>query len=181
MTDASTPSGPKRGFNVALMLSVVGVILGGFALYLALTADPFEARFSSASHFKSALDKYDMKTPAGAAKAEVEMQLNRDFRAMIESQVAFDEKRLKEQHETMKVEDEVDFKKEPDKMDRSRGSGEFKILFISYKQNKEDRKDVVAMEKATEGNLWRRGFLSSFDVAKTNKDLAAKMDKWKTP
>jgi hypothetical protein len=191
MADSTSPRG---GFNLALMLAIIGIGLGGVALYLTLTFDPFDSKVAGKSPFRGALDKYkeEMKTAGGTAKAEMDMHLNRDFRAMIEYQTLFEEKQLKEKSETFKVEKEADFKREPDKdpkAKKNQGSGEFKILFVTFKEDGEDKKELMVMEKhalesstgsAEKRELWKRNHsLSSAEVGSKNKDLAAEMDKWK--
>lgn len=190
MADSTSPRG---GFNFALMLAIIGIGLGGVALYLTLTFDPFDSNVAGKG-FKGALDKYkeELKTAGGTAKAEIDMQLNRDFRAMIEYQTLFEQKQLKEKSDTFKVEKDADFKREPDKdpkAKKNKGSGEFKILFVTFKEDGEDKKELIVMEKyslasssesAEKRELWRRSHgLSSAEVGSKNKELADEMDKWK--
>jgi hypothetical protein len=189
MADSTSP---RSGFNFSLILSIIALGIGGFALYLALTFDPFEPRFSSENPFKGALNGYkeDLKTAAGTAKAEIDMRVNRDFRAQIEYATLFEQEQLKEKSETFKVEKDPDFKLEPNKDPKAKkhkGTGEFKILFATYKEDGVDKKEIIVMEKyvlpgpdGKERELWKRSNgLTSARVGEKNKELAAEMDKWK--
>jgi hypothetical protein len=182
---------PRGGFNFSLMLSIIAVAVGGVALYLQLTTDPLDARRGT-NPLKGALDRYkeELKTPAGTAKAEIEMVMNRDFRANIEYSTIFEDKQLKEKFESFKVEKDADYKREPPKdpkAKKSKSTGEFKILFVTYKQDGEDKKETIVMEKfliptGEEGKdreMWRRAFMSSAEIGLTKKELADEMDKWK--
>jgi hypothetical protein len=189
----SDSTSPRSGFNVSLILSIIGIGLGGVALYLELTSDPFEPR-GSGSPFRNALDRYqeELKTPGGTAKAELDMQLNRDIRAQTEYRTLFEEKQLKEKTESFKIEKDERFTREPNKdpkakKDKGTGTGEFSILFATYKEDNADKKELIVMEKFTiptpdgkERDLWKRSnALSSAQVGEKNKELAAEMDKWK--
>jgi hypothetical protein len=175
-------SPPRRGFNFALILSVIGVILGGTALFLLLSGVYDPSQPFGIGSLSGPIGKYKMDTPEGAAKAEYEMRLNRDRRALTEYETRFDEAALKEKVESFKVEDQSDYKHEKAKDDKSKGkgSGEFKILFVSYKHDGETKKEVVVMEHYPDLKLWKKTTsVNSMEVEKANKDLAKKMTDWK--
>ena len=174
---------PRRGFNVALVLSVIGVILGGFAVFASLFMDRNESGFSVRSPFGGSLKKYDedLKTPAGTYKALMQMERDRDRRALDAYELKFEEKQLDEKLQSFKVESEADYKREApkDKPATNGSSGEFKVLFVSFKQDSKDKKEVVVMEKFTEPNLWRPAGGMIGEIKEKNKEVGKKIDDWK--
>lgn len=174
---------PRRGFNFALILSVIGVIVGGFALFLALTFDPNQDRLSTLMG-GSVLGKYksDLETPSGTAKALLQMENDGDIRALRAYEMQFRGKLLKEKLETFKVDEEVEFKlpaKKDAKGEVTTPAQEFKVLFVSYKQDSKDVKEVIVMEKFNEPLRWRKSDLEHSKIAAEDNKLGEKIMKWR--
>jgi len=162
-----------------MVLGVVALIIALAALVIALCRDPFQTGIAFCNPF-NALGGYDLDTPAGAAKARDLIESKDDIRAQIALQKKFrDSKAVEERTSSFKIESEADFKKEKktDKEKKSPWTGEYKVLFVSYKEDGEDQKEVVSVQKHSNG-LWARHPLSSGEVGLTNKELQKKMEEW---
>ncbi|MCE9532934.1 MAG: hypothetical protein K8T89_17690 [Planctomycetes bacterium] len=168
----------RPGAGAPMMLTIVAIVLAFIALVIALCRDPLQPGFSLRNPFGDPLSSYDFDSAAGTAKSELQIELKRDMKAMMEYRSRFDKKEIEEKVNSFKVESEDDFKREKDPKDKkSKGTGDYKILFVSYKQDGEERKEVMVMEKDVSG-LWRRSFLSAFDVSPKNEALGKKMNEW---
>src|SRR6202030_3838537 len=105
-------------------------------------------------------------------KSQMQMELNRDFRARLEFESRMDTQDLQERFDTFKVEKEVSYQRDKKEKKRLRdGTGEFMILFVTFQRKGETSREVVTMEKNASG-IWTRGYLSVYDVRPTNKELA---------
>ena len=168
-------SSPRRG--AANGVAILALILALAALFFALCSDPFKSGFSFKVPFSSGLSGYDVETPAGMYKSQIEIEVNRDIRAMLELERRFDRKELKEKLDTLKIDSEADFK--VDKKDsKDPFTGEYKILFVSYKRDSKDQKEVVAMEKHRDSGLWRSRGAPLMEINEKNKELAKKIQDW---
>ena len=171
----------RRGGLSPMVIAILALVLAFVALVLALCRDQLQPGFALRNPFGDPLSKYDFETASGTVKSEMEIELNRDLRAILEHERRFPRKEARERAETLKVEEEVDYKRDDKKDKKSKGSGEFKILFVSFKSDGETRKEIYAMQKDSDNNQWKRDYgLTSFQVREKNKELADKMDKWKT-
>jgi hypothetical protein len=167
---------PRRGAGNPMAVAVIALVIALLGVVLTLCRDPYKSGFGFSNPFGDGLGGYDFDSASGAYKAQLEIEQIRDIRANLALQRKLNGKELKERLDTLKVEKEVDFKKkEKDK------SVDYKVLFISYKQKGEDRKEVVTMTKDADAGIWHRQYLSSSDVEKDNKDLAREMRDWDRP
>lgn len=173
-----TKSARRHGAACPMILGVLGFLLGLAALVIAVCRDPMMPGFSLRNPFGDPLGSYDFNTASGAYKSEMQARMNRDFKAMMEYENRLDRKRMEEKISSMKVDEEIDYKREAEKgAKKSKGTGEYKVLLISYKDDGEDMKEVASFEKDPSG-LWKHAYLDSYEIRNKNKDLAAKMDKY---
>jgi len=161
-----------------MVLGVVALIIALAALVIALCRDPMQSGLALRNPFNP-LGGYDVETAAGAAKSQLEMRMKNDVRAFAEMERRMKDKQLEEKVSTFRVESEADFKrdKKDDADKKSPWTGECKILFVTYKDDGKDKKEVYSMEKHNSG-MWDRRGPSSFEVGTTNKELQKKMDDW---
>jgi hypothetical protein len=157
----------------AIVLGVISLIIALAALAVALLRDPFKPGFGVSNPLDDGLGKYDLKTAAGAYKAQMEIDLNGDLRAVLAIAHRMKNQELKEQIETLKIAKELDYTKKAKEK-----STDYRILFTTYKENGEEQKRLVTMKKDPESGFWRRSFLGSYDVEKDNKELAQQMRDW---
>jgi hypothetical protein len=155
---ALTHAGPPRSsgaviFSIVLSLLAILAALGSLCWHF-LTPDPLG----------KGMKAYDFSSAKATYTSEMKAQLHSDFRAMLEYREKLDGPRVREQLNSLKVE-EVAWK-------------EYAILFISYKEKDEEKKRLVMYKKDDKSNLWQRSYVSSFDVRKENAELADRMDKW---
>lgn len=162
---------PRRGNGLAMFALIIAIV----ALFFALCTDPFKSGVGLKVPFSSGLSGYDTDTAGGMYKSQLEMRVNQDIRALIELDRRRKDKELKERLESLTIDSEADFKTKKDDED-----AEYKILFIKYKNKGKERKEVASMRKDKDSGLWESGFVSDFDVEKTDKELAKKMRDWPT-
>jgi hypothetical protein len=163
-------SSPRRGASNAV--AILALLIALAALFFALCTDPMKPGFAFKVPFSSALSAYDLQSPTGAYKSEMQMELNQDFRAFTELQSKLDKRGTKEKLDSLKIESEHDFKTKKDDEEV-----ECKILLVKYdSKKKKDFKEVVIMKKDKDSGFWVRAYeMSARDVEATNKDLAKKM------
>jgi hypothetical protein len=162
---------PRRGASNAI--AVFALLIALAALFFALCTDPLKPGVAVKVPFSSALSAYDLQTPAGAYKSEMQMEMNGDLRALSEHRQKVDRRGIKEKLDSLKIESEHDFK-----LKRDDEEVEFKILLVKYDaKKKKDQKEVVTMKKDKDSGIWSHDFLSARDVEATNKELAEKMRK----
>lgn len=169
----------RRGGACPMILGVLSLLIALAALVIALCRDPMQPGLTLRHPFNP-LSGYDVESAGGAAKAQLEMRLKNDIRAGLELERRSKDKQLEEKFNTFEIKEEAGYNREKDpKAKKGADTGEFKILFVTFKEDGEERKDLVVMEKQESG-LWRNAFgLDSMEVAGKNKELAEKMDKWK--
>jgi hypothetical protein len=155
---AGFPEKGRRGGG-ALMF---GIIVPAVALVVALAALAW-------SLFRDpmgpGLRGYDLSTPKGTLRAELEMALNMDVRAAIELEYRRNAARSKEKLKTLEVRKQADWK----------GTT---ILFVTYLRKGLRQHEVVGYEKNAEAGIWAPKFVSSYDVRSDNRELAEAMDLW---
>jgi hypothetical protein len=139
----------------ALLLAAAGFLLGATALGLVLFRDPLG----------SGMKRYDFSTPKAALNSQLQIQQNKDIRALMELSDLTDGPRLKEKMETLQVTREADWKN-------------IKVLFVSYNEKGKTKHDVEGFEKNADCGLWVRKYVSSYEVAKGDKQLAKDMEEW---
>lgn len=169
-------SAARRGAGNPMTIAVIALVIAVIGLFLALFRDQMKPGFGLGNPFGDGLGGYDFDSPAAALKSEMEIERRRDIRAMLALQQKVKDKETQEHIDTLKVDEEVDYKKK----DKDKSS-DYKILFTSYKQKGENKKRVVTMEKDADSGIWHRSYLSPFDVEKDNKELGQKMQNWDRP
>ena len=55
---------------------------------------------------------------------------------------------------------------------------EYTLLFVSYKEDGKDRKEIVSFRKDEKSKMWDRKYVYSWQVKSDNPALAEKMDNW---
>lgn len=166
----------RRAAGNPMAISVIALVVAVIGLGLALFRDPMKPGFAFSNPFGDGLSGYDFDSPTAAYKSELEIEKKRDLRAMLALQQKVKDREVQEHIDTLKVEEEVDYKKK----DKDRAV-EYKVLFTSYKENGQAKKRVVSMEKDTDTGIWHRRYLSPYDVEKDNKELGRKMQGWDRP
>ena len=163
-------SSPRRGASNAV--AILALLIALAALFFALCTDPMKPGFAFKVPFSSALSAYDLQSPAGAFKSEMQMEMNADFRAFSELQQKVDRRGTREKLDSLKIESEHDFKTKKDDEEV-----EYKILLVKFDaKKKKDQKEVVTMKKDKDSGIWMRSFdVNAREVELTNKDLAKKM------
>ena len=157
---------PSRGRNVLALLGLVSLPLAGLALVLsgvALGVTLF--RPTPPNPLGSGLGKYDFSTPRAALRSQDEIQLNNDIRAELDLHHHLEGPRLRERVNTLEVKKEAEW-------------GGKSILFISYERDGVKKYEIASFEKDTKSGLWKRSYAGSFDVRKSNPELADQMDSW---
>jgi prepilin-type processing-associated H-X9-DG protein len=164
---------PRRGASNAV--GVLALLVALAALFFALCTDPMKPGFALRMPFSSGMSGYDFETPAGAYKAQMEIEMNMDIRAMMEfeKRMRMKDKDTKERLDTLKVAKESEYKGK-----KNDEEVEYKILFVEYKNKGKDRKEVVVMQKDKDSSLWKRSYVSEFEVETTNEPLAKEMKDW---
>jgi hypothetical protein len=161
----------RRGNAMATVLAALALIVALCALFLAVFRDPFgpvtkmnwnpmntgtDTQFAHDALRADPLARYDLSNAGSAYKAEQRMRADVDVRAYIELQKKLEPKEIKEKADTLEIKKEVDIEMpkrglRPKKDEKST----CKILFTTYKENGEERYEVVLMEKEKESGLWQ--------------------------
>jgi hypothetical protein len=161
------PGAAKRALSHPLMLSVIALGLSAVALLLALAYGPL----GLASRDKNpgldplgpGLKKYDLSSPEAALKSRLTMGNEVDIRALMELESYRNS--LKQKLATLKVEKQVPF---DDKA----------ILLVSYKDGSKDRFTFETYAQHKETGYWLPTFVSTFDIERTNPQLANEIHQW---
>jgi hypothetical protein len=148
--------------------------------------------------FSSPVSRYDFTTPAAALKSNMNVEYNRDVRAMMEYSRLFEDKELKEKIDTLEIKKEVEVKlpkkvrfgaptggvnpdnptgkntkeKKPEKM------REIKLLFVTYKEDGELQYKVEGFEKHADTGLWKKTYVSDYELGEVDKPLAKEKSEW---
>jgi len=141
--------------TIAIILSSVAIIVAGYNYYLSTARNPWG----------DSIEKYELANPLDAYKSLVEMELNKDFLALIQYQSAISYKKNREKLDTLKVQKEREFQGK-------------KLLFVEYTEAGIPKREVVALEKEASSGYWFSVYVSSYKVKETNAALAAEMDLW---
>jgi hypothetical protein len=166
----------RRAAASPMSIAITALVVASIGLILALFRDPLSPGFGFSNPFGDGLSGYNFDSPASAYKSEMEMEMKRDLRAFIALNHKLKSKETQEHLDTLKVDEEVEFKKK-----EKDGTTDYKVLFTSYKRKGAVKKEVITMENDAESGLWHRRYLSPYDVEKDNKELAKKMQSWDRP
>jgi hypothetical protein len=192
----SGPAKRRRGGAFTGIVAVLALLVALAALFLVIFRDPFSPGFKMVwNPVASPLSRYDLSTAAAAYKSELQIEINRDFRAAMELSQRLREKELKEMLDTLEVKKEVDLKlperkpgppvasKEPGKDSKATKASdektrEMKVLFLTFKKDGKVQHKVQVMERHADSGLWKRSLVSAFEVQGTNDELAKEMREW---
>src|SRR5262249_13549887 len=97
------------------------------------------------------LQKHDFATPPAALPSQTRTAADTDRRAMIELERHVRGKKKKEKLDTLQVKKEVDHRN-------------YKLLFVTYKQEGADQYAVEAFEKDAETGFWLPRYLGRFEI-----------------
>jgi hypothetical protein len=147
--------GSSAGIVAGLALTLSLVAIAGVAYLWFIRPDPLGKGIRS----------YDMTTPAAALKSEWQIELNGDFKAVIELQRKSPDKDMKERLDSLEVKKEAAW-------------GTKTIIFVSFKADGKTRYETMGFEKNAESGFWKRTYVSPSDVEKDNKKLADMMRSW---
>ena len=153
-TVAGTKSVSKFRTRIPLILSVIAAILSATALFVSLYMDPLLGK---------GLSSYDFTSPQKALRSQLEMEINKDLRAMLELGKLRSVKYNREKLETIRVHDEAEYQGK-------------KLLFVSFKKNSILQYDMAAFEKDAECGLWFRSYVLTSSME--DEGLKAKIEKW---
>jgi hypothetical protein len=171
-------SQPRSGGVKPGLLAGLALFFSILALYFSIFRDPMGPIYSvSRDPFGSGLGGYDFSNASEAYKSQLRIEVNRDIKAAMALEKRLGGKESKERLESTKIEREADFKLEKQGKNKDKTT-QYKILFISSDEDGERRNRCVAMQLDEESGLWRRRYMSEFDVEKTDKKLASEMRDW---
>ena len=142
----------------------LNVILPAVALIMALTAlglnyfhDPLGA----------GLNAYDFSTTKSAIESEAKIQINHDFRAMMQKEELLDGPRQKERLKTLEVRREAEW----------RGKV---LLFVTFSENGIRKYQILGVEKHARSGIWFPTYAGqhSTDMKEQNPLLAQQIADW---
>jgi hypothetical protein len=163
----SAPRPPGRGVAVAgLILACLALLIAGAALGWQVWRATRPAKDKDAPDpLGKGLAAYDFSSPKNAFKSGLEMERDRDWRAVVE----LDKKRhgpeLEEKLRTFQVRKEETWK----------GTV---ILFIEYEEKGAKKYTVAGFEKDDRSGLWLSKYVNSLMVQKDNPTLANQITNW---
>jgi hypothetical protein len=113
----------------------------------------------------SGINSYSFKTPQDAVFSQLDIEINRDIRALIEMEALISNPKAKEKRTSLKFHQESEYQGK-------------KILFISYKLNGFTKYDTQAVEKDAETGYWLPSYVSSYDM-NDDEPLKKTIQEWK--
>ncbi|HVS38438.1 MAG TPA: MJ0042-type zinc finger domain-containing protein [Gemmataceae bacterium] len=138
-----------------VILAGLGCALGGTALGLVLFRDPLGG----------GMKRYRFSTPKDSLISQLQIEQNKDIRAMMELTALGNDPKVKEKLRTLEVRKEADWKGD-------------KILFIVYEDKGVKKYETTAFERDVDSGVWFPKYVSRFDVENSDKDLAERMRAW---
>ena len=156
-TDDATPqSTPSRSAGtLPLVLSGLAIAVSLVALIITLTSSPLG----------KGIDSYDFSTPEAALKSRMQIEADRDIQAKLDMERIRAGDELEEAVRTLEINKTVDFE---DK----------KVIFFSYLKKGKKVKRTMGFEKNLESKMWFRKYVDSYEVSRTNEQLAKEMRAW---
>jgi hypothetical protein len=189
----------RHGASAPGVLASIALVIALMALFLSIFREPLGPVYRMNWHaFSSPLSGYDFSTPAAALQSSMKAEYNRDIRAMMEFTRLSEEKELKERIDTLEIKKEVEVKipkkprfspraleldrdkpadkKAPDK--KPEKMREIKLLFVTYKEDGEPQYKVESLEKHLGSGLWKRTYVSDYELRDVDKALEKEKQEW---
>jgi hypothetical protein len=155
----------RSGGMLPIALSLLALAVSIFAACWTYFRDPLGRGLSA----------YDFSTPEAAVRSELEMQLNKDFRAQVDLQSVRSEKRNREFLDTLEIHKTVDYDRSGEL--RLGNEKEFdpvwKVVFISFRRDGKKQYIHRLYRRHKESGLWMQGF--AFNL---RGELAKEVSEW---
>ena len=145
-------SGPVASPPAATM-SPLPIVISAVAAVVSLAALLLTLWLLMNNPLGKGLNAYDFSSPEQAMLSQIDIELNKDFRAAIELQRirTGSDVTARERRKTLKVHKEVTYQGK-------------KILFVSFSRNGLPKHDIASFEKDADSGFWFPSFVSTYDM-----------------
>jgi hypothetical protein len=145
--------------------SAFSAFMGFLSFLLSLLAFAGAAVALYLGHYRDPLTGYDFSTPKASLESRLRIDATNDVRARQELQGKLEGKRKREKLNTLQV-------------NREATHGNYRFLFIFYKQDGKPHHEVISFDKDAETGYWVPQPQGRAEAEKDNPTLAGEMRDW---